>query len=181
MLKRIFLAGLIGGCISGGFLLATSVFGRDSAMQGHEYGALFGYAAMLVALSVIFVAIKRQRDLAQGGVIKFLPAFGMGLAITAFAGVFYVIAWEITLAITGWDFATEYMNAMVEAKIADGMPEAEIEAYRAEMQGFADMYQNPVFRLPMTFIEILPVGVLVSLISAGLLRNSRFMPHKPVV
>ena len=116
MLKRIFLAGLIGGCISGGFLLATSVFGRDSAMQGHEYGALFGYAAMLVALSVIFVAIKRQRDLAQGGVIKFLPAFGMGLAITAFAGVFYVIAWEITLAITGWDFATEYMNAMVEAK-----------------------------------------------------------------
>jgi len=28
----------------------------------------------------------------------------------------------------------------------------------------------------MTFIEIFPVGVLVSLVSAGLLRNSRFLP-----
>jgi len=181
MLKRIGWAGGIAGLISGGFLLITSLMRSDDPMSGHEYGALFGYAAMLVALSFIFIAVKRQRDIAQGGVIKFLPAFGMGLAISFLAGVIYVIAWEITLSLTGWDFATSYMEGMIEAKREAGMAGDELEAYRAEMQGFVDMYANPVFRVPMTFVEIFPVGVLVSLVSALLLRNSRFMPAKRTV
>lgn len=39
-------------------------------------------------------------------------------------------------------------------------------------------YANPLFRLPMVFAEIFPVGVLVSLISAALLRNRRFLPAR---
>jgi len=48
----------------------------------------------------------------------------------------------------------------------------------ARAQDFAMMYANPLFRMPITFTEILPVGILVSLFPALLLRNSRFMPAR---
>ena len=111
----------------------------------------------------------------MGGV---LPALGMGLAISAIAGVIYALAWEVTLAVTGLDFGSSYSEASIAAAKAGGMTGAELDAYTAKMQDFAKMYANPVFRIPMTFTEIFPVGVLVSLVSALLLRNSRFMPTR---
>jgi hypothetical protein len=49
-------------------------------------------------------------------------------------------------------------------------------ALTTEMVNFEAQYANPLWRPPMTFTEILPVGVLVSLVSAALLRNDRFVP-----
>ena len=36
-------------------------------------------------------------------------------------------------------------------------------------------YANPLFRIPMTFMEIFPVGFLVALVSALLLRNPKIL------
>ena len=178
MLKRIGWAGLIAGVISGGFLFAMMLAFRGVPLEDNNLGALLGYASMLVALSFIFIAVKRQRDIAQGGVIGFLPAFGMGLAISFVAGVIYALAWEATLAVTGLDFGGAYSEASIRMAEEKGMAGAELEAYTAKMQAFRAMYANPVFRIPMTFTEIFPVGALVSLVSALLLRNSRFMPSR---
>ena len=178
MLKRIGWAGLIAGLISGGCLFAMMLAFQGVPLEDNNLGALLGYAAMLVALSFIFIAIKRQRDIAQGGVIKFLPALGMGLAISVIAGLIYALAWEATLAVTGLDFGGTYADASIEAAKARGMAGAELDAYIEKMRGFADMYANPFYRVPITFTEIFPVGVLVSLVSALILRNSRFMPAR---
>jgi hypothetical protein len=139
---------------------------------------LVGYTTMLVALSTVFVAIKRQRDLNGGGVIRFWPAFGLGLGISAVAGLFYVLAWEAALAITQADFISAYTESLVEAERAKGASPAAIAKLRAEMESFRASYANPLFRMPLTFAEIFPVGVLVSLVSAGLLRNPRFLPAR---
>jgi hypothetical protein len=178
MLKRIGWAGVIAGLIAGGTLLVMMMAFRDVPMEENGIGALIGYASMLVAMSFIFIAVKRQRDIAQGGVIKFLPAFGMGLAISALAAVIYALAWEVTLAITGLDFGSDYANATIEAAEEKGMSGAELEAYAERMRGFAEMYANPLFRIPITITEILPIGVLVSLVSALLLRNRKFLPAR---
>lgn len=138
-----------------------------------------GYLLMLVALSLIFVAVKRYRDTALGGVIKFVPALLIGLGVSAVAGVIYAISWEITLAATNYTFAETYSQGMIEAARAKGASAAELARVTAEADAFKTQYANPLFRLPMTFIEIFPVGVLVSLISAGLLRNPRLLPARP--
>ena len=91
------------------------------------------------------------------------------------AGVFYVVAWEGVQAVMQMDFATSYGNAMVEQARARGADAADIARMQAEMDAFKAQYANPLFRLPMTFAEIFPVGVLVSLVSAALLRNPRFL------
>ncbi|MEZ5997226.1 MAG: DUF4199 domain-containing protein [Hyphomonas sp.] len=178
MFRRIGVYGFCAGAFVGA-VLSLSIIARGGEGSGDSSGSyLIGYASMLLGLSVIFVAVKRQRDISQGGVIKFLPAFGMGLAISFIAGVVYALAWELTLALTGLDFAGAYAEAAIETAKAKGMAGTELEAYTAKMQDFAKMYSNPAFRIPMTFTEIFPVGVLVSLVCALLLRNSRFFPAR---
>ena len=48
----------------------------------------------------------------------------------------------------------------------------------AEMEAFKKSYAKPLYRLTEGFTEIFPVGVLVSLVSAGLLRNRGFLPAR---
>ncbi len=137
-----------------------------------------GYALMLAAFSLIVVAVKRHRDRAPGGAIKFWPAFGLGLAISAVASVVYVIGWEITLAVSGMDFIGAYTEASLQTARAKGASEAEIARLSADMAAFSAQYANPLFRLPITFIEIFPIGAVVSLIAALVLRNPRVWPAR---
>ncbi|MES2754192.1 MAG: DUF4199 domain-containing protein [Pseudomonadota bacterium] len=178
MLTNILKSGLVAGLIAGVGLSLTIAVAGDSI--GHGYlGMAVGYAIMLVALSLVFLAIKRERDVAGGGVIRFWPAFAMGLAISAIASVVYVIAWETAQAtLIHGDFAKSYGDAIISEQRAAGASAAELAKTMREMAEFTTQYHDPLFRWPMTFMEIFPVGVLVSLIAAALLRNPRFMPAR---
>ena len=176
MFNTIVKYGVIAGVIVAAVMFATFL-GFDD-MPPMPWGMVIGYAGMLIALSAVFVGIKRHRDLDRGGVIGFWPAFGIGLAISFIAGVFYVVAWEAVLAITDMDFIASYSSAVLEQARAEGASEAALAKLAADMETMKIQYGNPLFRLPMTFVEIFPVGVLVSLVSAALLRNPRFLPAR---
>jgi hypothetical protein len=175
MLRIILIYGIIGGII----VAVPMVLTMRSTTAGTipENAALYGYLSMLLAFTMVFVGIKHYRDKVLGGVIRFLPALGVGLGISAVASLFWVVGWEATLA-AGFDFGGAYTDSVVAAAEARGAGAAEVEALRAETAEFLAMYANPLFRLPITFIEMFPLGVLISLLSAGLLRNSRFLPAR---
>lgn len=177
MLRQILVYGTIAGIIVGGALSATTITMHHNP-PSMTIGLLIGYSSMLIALSAIFIAIKRRRDRNLGGVIKFLPAFGLGLGISVVAGLFYVLSWEAAQKIAGLDYGAQYAKHMIEEKEKAGVSVEELDKVRAAAAKFQTQYADPAFRLPMTFIEIFPVGVLVSLISAGLLRNPRFLPAR---
>lgn len=171
MLRTILAYGMIGGLIAGG-MLSVVVLNFEGATG--QYGMAIGYLIMLIGLSTIFIAIKRQRDVTQGGVIRFLPAFALGLGISLVAGIVYALCWDVALHLIGIDaFIDKFAGAQLEGLSGDALAQA-----KAEVEGFRATYHNPLFRLPMTFAEIFPVGALVSLVSAGLLRNSRFLPAR---
>ncbi len=180
MLRNILTYGIIAGLIVGIPLFTIGV----TLEQGHvggAWGMVVGYTIMLIALTTVFVAIKRRRDTELGGVIRFWPAFGYGLAISSVAGLIYVGAWELAMQFMDADFAATYAQATIEAARVGGASAAEIARITADMAEFTTMYADPLMRVLMTFfMEFFPVGVLVSLVSAALLRNSRFMPaHTP--
>ncbi len=175
MLKKILSFGVAAGLLAGVPLFALLILNRGAPPK---HGMLIGYTIMLVALSLVFVAIKRRRDDELGGVIRFWPAFALGLAISLVAGVVYAAAWEVTLAVTKLDFGTEWAKMYLAQNKAKGLPEAELAKLAAEMDHFKAMYANPLYRFVMTLGEIVPVGLLVSLVSAALLRNPRFMASK---
>lgn len=173
ILKYGVIAGLIVGSI--GFCVTVAMADKPPPVT---VGMIIGFSSMLLALSAVFVGIKHYRDHDLGGVIRFWPALGMGLAISFIAGVFYAFAWEAALAVSKMDFAGEYAKYLIDQEKAKGATAEALAKLTAEMEKFKADYKNPLYRVPMTFSEIFPVGVLVSLLSAGLLRNSRFMALK---
>jgi hypothetical protein len=173
MLRKILGWGLLAGLIVGSPMstMATSMtIGLPSMVVG--------YLIMRVAFSTVFLAVKRHRDDELGGVIRFWPAFAIGLAISFVASLIYVLAWEFTLAATQMDFAGKYAAVLIEQQKAQGTSGEALAKYVADLERFKADYANPLYRLPMTFTEIFPVGLLVSLLSAALLRNSRFLPAR---
>ncbi|MBN8812279.1 MULTISPECIES: DUF4199 domain-containing protein [unclassified Sphingomonas] len=171
MLRTALAYGAIGGLIAGG-LLSIVVLNFEGAVD--QYGMAIGYLIMLIGLSTIFIAIKRQRDVTQGGVIRFLPAFGLGLGISLVAGIVYTLCWDAALHMIGIDaFVDKFAGGALQGKTG-----AELASAKAELESFRATYHNPFLRLPITFSEIFPVGAIVSLVSAGLLRNSRFLPAR---
>ncbi len=170
------------GAISGAIVIAVIVAGivfANGPGQGHGFQSqVFGYLVMIVALSMIFLAIRDYRNKTLGGVIKFLPAFGLGLLVAAVAGIAYVIGWEMYLAAINYVFMDNYVAQMIEAKRAAGMSGSELDAYVAQMEQMQVAYRNPLFRLPMTFVEIFPVGLIIALISAAILRNPKVLPAR---
>jgi hypothetical protein len=175
MLRIVLIYGVIGGFIVAVPMALTLRTTADGAIP--DNAALYGYLSMLLAFTMVFVGIKHYRDKVLGGVIRFLPALGVGLGISAVASLFWVVGWELTLA-TGFDFGGAYTQSLVAAAQARGAPAAEIEQIRIDAAGFLTMYANPLYRLPITFVEMFPIGALISLISAALLRNSRLLPAR---
>jgi hypothetical protein len=175
MLRTILTFGLVAGVI---IIVPMSLTVLNLDMGHGGYAMLVGYLTMILAFSLIFMGMKRHRDTAQGGVIRFGPALLLGLGITVTASIIYVIGWEIALAATHYSFVDSYGAAMLEAARAKGASPARLAQAAAEAQAFKVQYANPLYRLPITFIEVFPVGVVISLISAAVLRNSRILPAR---
>lgn len=170
------------GLIAGAIVIASGILGIELADAGDtatmanlEY---VGYLVMLLALSVIFVGIKKYRDQELGGVITFKTAALVGLGVSAVAGVVYVAVWEIYLAMTDHAFMDNYVQSVIAAKEAEGVTATELQETIASMESMRAQYQNPLFRLPITFLEIFPIGVLITLVSAVFLRNSENLPNE---
>lgn len=171
---------LIFGGIAGSVVIGVMIVGMLTA-DGHGEGTggqTFGYLVMIVALTMIFIGVKRYRDRDLGGVIKFGPAFLLGLMIAGVAGVMYVAGWEAFLASTDYAFIEDYTAGLIAKKEAAGATADELEKLRAQMAALVEQYGNPFFRLPMTFLEIFPVGLIIALISAALLRNPKLLPAR---
>ncbi len=176
MLRKILFFGAVGGVIVGAPMLALTALGGGEAL--YQGGEILGFATMLIAFSTVFIAIKRQRDVDGGGVIRFWPAVGLGLGISLVASLFYVVSWELTQMIGNADFWTVYAEGTIGKLKAEGASPERIATVTAEMARWAELYKNPLIRIPITFSEVLPIGVLVTGVSAALLRNSRFLPAR---
>lgn len=173
-MRYTFIYGGIAGAIVVGIISASIAMDLPS----HATSVWVGYLIMLTALSLVFVGVKRFRDVECGGVIRFGRAFGLGLGMALVAAVVYTVGWEAFVAVTGLDFMAGYTNDIISGMQADGATQAAIDAKRAEMREMTAMFDNPLYRIPMIFIEIFPVGLLVALVSAALLRNPKLLPAR---
>ncbi len=171
MKKDVIKYGLIGGAIVSLFMVFTIPFmDADTDMGNSE---LLGYATMIVALSTIFIGVRSYRNNQLEGYISFGKAFLTGLYIAVIASTLYVITWMILSHFFLPDFMDTYINNMVEQMKESGSSQAEIEAYLGEMNEWGELYKNPFFKILITYMEILPVGLLISLLTALTLKKNK--------
>ena len=170
MKKTVLVYGLIAGVVSGGVLIASMPFYSNGALDMSN-GAVVGYTSMVIALSLIFFAIRNFRDNQNQGKISFGKALSIGLLITLIASIIYSLSWEVCYNTVAKDFMNVYSDHSLNELKASGASVQEIEKKQADMASMAEMYKNPLIRFPMTMLELLPVGILISLICALILKK----------
>ncbi len=169
MKKFIWVHGLIAGVIVAALMIISmSIFHKKGDYDG---GMVVGYASMLIAFSLIFVGIKNYRDKHNQGFISFGKAFKIGILITLIASTIYVISWLINYYFFQPDFAEKYGAIMIDKLKASGASADKIAKETEEMASFAKMYKNPIIVILFTYVEILPVGLLITLVSSLILKR----------
>jgi hypothetical protein len=168
MKKIVLTFGLISGAMLSAMMLATMPF-VDKI--GHDKGEILGYATIVLASLMVFFGIHSYRENVGGGRLTFGRGFAVGILITLISSAFYVGAWEVVYHKWMPDFAEKYSANMVERAKASGASQQKIEATEREAVKLKVMYDNPAMVVIMTFMEVFPVGLAVTLASAGILRK----------
>ena len=169
--------GLIAGVIISAFLvIGIALWVKTGKVVDN---ALVGYATMVIALSMVFFGIKSYRDNYQKGAIRFWKGFQVGLLITLIASFMYAITWETYNQVSPASsaaFIDYYARCQIDKLKEKGVSAAEVDKEEKKMDDFKRMYGNPAIRFGMTLMEILPVGIIIALISAAVLRKKEFLP-----
>jgi hypothetical protein len=168
-MRRIVLTfGLIAGAILSIMMAITMPFHEKI---GFDNGMIIGYTTMVVAFLMVYFGIKSYRENVANGEISFGRAFKVGLLITLIASTCYVLTWQVIQRVFPNDFMAQWTEYTLEKERAAGASEATLTAKRAEMEKFQEMYRNPLINMAMTLAEVLPVGLLMTVVSAAVLRR----------
>lgn len=173
MKKTIVTFGLISGAVSSLLMVATVPFQHKI---GYNNALVVGYTTMVLSFLLVFFGIRSYRDNVGNGQITFAKAFGVGICITLISCIFYVVTWEIIYFNFMHNFMDEYGAHMIEKLKASGASEAAIQAQLQQQKHFKEMYENPFINAAMTFIEPFPVGLVITLVSAAVLRRKPKSP-----
>jgi hypothetical protein len=141
-----------------------------------QLAEVLGYITMIAVLCFIFIGIKRYRDIEKGGVIRFAEAFKIGALMSLVAGLVYAVGWEIYMFSTDYAFTAEYSASLIRAVEADNISAAQKTAQIAEIEHAVAIMANPLARFAISLLELLPVALAVSLISALILKNRKVLP-----
>jgi hypothetical protein len=160
--------GLIAGAILAGLMLATLPFHERI---GWDYSMFVGYTTMVLAFLMVYFGVRSYRDTVGGGAVSFVRAFGVGMLIVLVASLCYVATWQVVYFKLMPEFRGRMLEAMVEQTRKQGASEAEVAKKRAETEQFLVTYDNPAVNAAITILEPLPVGLVFSLVSAGVLRR----------
>ena len=178
MKKTVLTFGVISGVVSSILMLVTALL-LDRI--GLDKGAIVGYTGIVLSFLLVFFGIRSYRENVGGGKITFGRALSVGLIITLISCLFYVITWEIVYFKLMPDFAEKYTTYMVDGLRASGASQQAIDAKVQEMQGLKALYDNPFLNAAVTILEPLPIGLLISLISAAILRKRKPNDRKQAV
>jgi hypothetical protein len=171
MRRTILIFGLISGVISSLMMVATLPF---ADRLGFDKGAVIGYTGIVLSFLLVFFGIRSYRDNVGNGQITFSKAFAVGISITVISCLCYVVTWEILYFNFLPDFMDKYGAHLIEKARASGASAAAIQAQVEQVKKYKEMYDNPLINAAMTFIEPFPIGLVITLISAAVLRRK---PH----
>jgi hypothetical protein len=169
-MKRTIIAfGGIAGLVMGVFIFFLGWLNEKS--PGHVGNLIVGYAVQVVAFAFIFVGVKNFRDKFNHGSVSFGKAFRIGLGITLIGSTIYVLVWLVDYYVFVPDFMDKYAAHLLKEARDSGASQAIVDKKVAQVNWMKEMYKNPFFVVLMTYAEILPVGIIISLLTALILKR----------
>ena len=157
--------GLFGSIIVSALLVFVTMYMKANPEK--EVSMLIGFAVMILAFFFVAFGIKQQRE-ANNGVISFGKAFMTGFWITLIISTIYVLVWLVIL----YNFFPNFMEHYANMAIEKASPE-EVVKVTEEMNTYKEMYKSPIMVILLTYMEILPLGIVFSLVSALILKKKQ--------
>jgi len=164
---------LVFGLIAGGIMSLMMAVTIPFIDRIGVHSEVLGYTTMVLAFLLVFFGIRSYRDNTTGGLLPFSKGFGVGILIVLVASLCYVATWEVLYYGFFPNFAENYAAHAIEAARASGATAAQIAEKTREMEQFRQMYKNPLVNIAFTFIEVFPVGLVMTIVSAGILSRRR--------
>jgi hypothetical protein len=168
MKKTILTFGLISGALCSLMMIATVPFADKIGFDKSEF---VGYTVIILSFLLVFFGIRSYRDNVGNGQITFARAFAVGISITVISCIFYVATWEVLYFHFLPGFMEKYGAYTVEKLKSSGATSAAIQAQLLQLKKFKEMYDNPLLNAAISFIEPFPIGLVITLISAAVLRR----------
>jgi Protein of unknown function (DUF4199) len=168
MKKIVLKYGLISGAFCSLMMNINVVFANRI---GFDRGLYLGYTIIVLSFLLVFFGIRSYRETEGGGQITFARAFGIGILITLITCICYVVTWEIIYFNFTPDFLDKYGAYVIAKAKESGVSEAALQAKMAELARDKALYNNVFYHSAETFMEPFPVGLLMTLISAAVLRK----------
>jgi len=175
MKKIVLTFGLISGAIISAMFMITTPLYKNGTLS-MDNGEVIGYSTMVISLSMIFFGIKSYRDQHLHGVVTFGKGFQIGLLIAVVASLFYAVAWEFYFNLYIPDFMDQYATLCIAKAKSSGAGPVEIQKVMDRINQTKEIYKNPFLRFGFTLMEIFPVGLVIALISAAILRKKEVLP-----
>ena len=155
--------GLFGGSIVSALLVIMTMYMKANPEK--EVSMMIGFAGMLLSFFFVVKGIKQQRE-ANNGIISFGKAFLTGFWIVLVISTIYVLVWLVIL----YNFFPNFMEHYANMAIEKASPN-EVAKVSEEMNSYKEMYKNPIMVILLTYMEILPLGIVFSLVSALILKR----------
>lgn len=174
MKKTVLTFGLISGAVSAATMLATLPF---ADRIGWEKGEVLGYTVIVLSALMVFFGVRSYRENVGRGRITFGRGLAVGILITLISSACYVGTWEVVYYKLMPNFADKYAAHMVERAKASGASQQKVDETEKQAKQFKQMYDNPAMNIAITFMEVFPIGLVVALMSAGILRKKEASPQ----
>jgi hypothetical protein len=169
MKKIVLTYGVIAGLITTVMMIiSTTLHNQNLDSKGSE---IIGFTGMFIAFIFIFIGIKSYRDKQNNGLISFGAAFKIGALICFIASTMYVITWMLECHFFYPDFMEKYAAHTIAEAQKSGINAKQLAKTKVEMNAYVEMYKNPLLRIGFTYIEILPIGLVITLLSAIILKK----------
>lgn len=166
MKKVIWIYGLIiGAALSINTIMMMNVMVNNRDFKSND---VLGYGVLIAMFSIIFFGIRKYKTSYGSGFISFGKAFKIGVLIAFIGSSMYVLFGLGYYYL----FVPEFLDAYIEIVLKNCTSPEELATKTVEMANFKEMYKNPLFAIFVSYMEVLPLGIIVTLISALILKKS---------
>jgi amino acid transporter len=169
MKKVVWTYGLISGGIAAVLMFITGLSLRNQSNFANS--ELFGYAGIVLSMMFVYFGLRAYRDQQPGSPLTFAKALQVSGLIALISCVCYVAAWMVVYHTMMPDFMEKFTQYTLDKMKQNGATEAQLQQTTADMAYYKELYKNPLIAAAITFIEPLPVGLLVSLVSSWILKR----------
>jgi hypothetical protein len=171
MKKYVAIFGLVLGTLMAGHgIYMVNVVCENPGFEGND---IVGYAAMVVVFSLSFFGTLAYRNRELGGVISLGKAFQTGALIAFVGATIYVVAWLFYFYLVVPDFIDKYSEHVIIVAEKHGATAAELAKKHEANAQFAEMYKNPAWVIVISYMEVLPVGLLVAFVGSLFLKKKK--------